>query len=370
MRNPIFTVCGSGRAGAAIAADIALMGFDVNLFELDRFSESIQPIVEKGGIELTGKTQSGRTGFANLSKITTDPEDAVENADLIMITAPAFGHEAFFEELSPHLSEGQCIMINTGYWGSLRFANLPGKQKILHEITLAEANIMPYLSDKEGHKVHIYNVKQDIKLATFPGRENSKVFDILKLVYPQHRKVPNVLWTNLSAGNPSVHATFLLPIAGLPFDRFRGCKLYGETTVCGERLVTAFDRERTRIAQAFGCSVDTTFAWFQKTYGYVGRNLNEALRKSAHADRYIPAERLQGVVTEDISYFYVPTSRIAHSLGIHTPIMNGLISIMGAMLETDYWEMGVTLEELGFAGLSVEEIVKYVNTGEKEVTTS
>ena len=117
MDKPIFTVCGSGRAGAAIAADIALMGFDVKLYELNKFRESIRPILEKDGIELTGKTQSRQTGFAKLSKITVDPREAVEGSDLIMITAPAFGHRAFFEELSPYLREGQCIMVNTGYWG-------------------------------------------------------------------------------------------------------------------------------------------------------------------------------------------------------------------------------------------------------------
>lgn len=361
----MFTVCGSGRAGAAIAADIALMGFDVKLYELNKFRESIRPILEKGGIELTGKTQSRQTGFAKLSKITADPREAVEGSDLIMITVPAFGHAAFLQELSPYLREGQCIMVNTGYWGSLRLAHIFDKQ-IPDGVTLAEANIMPYLSDKDGHKAHIYNVKQDIKLATFPGQSESDLFNLVKQVYPQHKKVPNILWTNLEAGNPSAHAPFLLPIAGLPFDRFRGCKLYGETTICGERLVEAFDAERIRIAKAFGCKVSTSFEWFQETYGYKGRGLSEALRKSPHADRFIPAQRLQGVVTEDLSYFYVPISRIAKSIGISTPIIDGIVNVMGVMLQADYWKTGVTTEELGFKNLTAKEILNYVNTGERK----
>lgn len=363
MRKPVFTVCGSGRAGAAIAADVALMGFQVNLFELDSFKENILPIMEKGGIELSGKTQSGKIGFAKLNKITTDPEEAVKDADVVMITAPAFGHKAFFETIFPCLRHGQNIVFNTGYWASLRFTNFLKERGAFEKITLAEANIMPYLSGKEGNKAHIFNVKRDIKLATFPGNRESRIFDILELVYPQHKRVPNVLWTNFAPGNPSVHATLLLPIAGIPFDRYKGCKLYAEATLCGAKLVEAFDKERIKIAKTLGCDVETAFEWFQKTYGYKGRDIGEALRRSPHAERFIPAERLRGVVMEDLAYFYVPVSRIADSLGLAAPLIKGVIEVMGVMLDTNYWENGVTLEQLGFVGLTVEQIVKYVNTG-------
>ena len=115
MDKPVFAVCGAGRAGSSIAADIALMGYKVNLFEIDEFKESIIPIQETGGIELSGKTQSGKEGFAKLNLITTDPEEAVKNSDLIMISAPAFGHKAFFESISSYIGDGQCVLVNTGY---------------------------------------------------------------------------------------------------------------------------------------------------------------------------------------------------------------------------------------------------------------
>lgn len=361
--KPLFTVCGAGRAGTAIAADITLMGYDVNLFELSGLEESVKPIIKAGGIELSGKTQSGKVGFAKIKKITTDPREAIKDADLIMVAPPAFAHKAFFEAFAPYLKKGQCVVVNTGYWASLRLAGLLKKFGIFDDITLAEANIMPYLSDKQGNKSHIFNVKQDIKLATFPGKKETLLFDVMKLVYPQHVKVPNVLWTNFAAGNPSAHATLLLPIAGIPFDRYRGCKLYGEATVPGARLVDAFDMERIKVAKALGCDAETAFEHIQRTYSYTGKDIAEAYRKSPHADRYIPAERIQAVILEDLSYFYVPVSRIADSLSIDTPIIDGIVNIMGAMLDTNYWEKGITLEQLGLSGKSAEEIVTYVNDG-------
>jgi len=362
--KPVFTVCGAGRAGAAIAADISLMGYKVNLFELDHFRASVEPILQKGGIELSGKTQSGKTGFTKLNKVTTDPKEAVDGADLVMVTAPAFGHEFFLESVSPHLKRGQCIMFNTGYWACLRLACTLKEKRIFDEVTLAEANIMPYLSDKKEHHAHIFNVKQDIKLATFPGKKGDKIFDIIKVVYPQHRRVRNVLWTNFAAGNPSVHAPLMLPIAGFAFDRYMGCKLYGEATEPAARLVEAFDQERIKVAEALGCEVETASEWAQRTYGYIGKDIAEAFRKSAHADRYIPRERLAAVLSEDLEFFYVPLVRLGDSLSIPTPVTKAIVEVMRVMLKSDFWENGVTLEQLGLAGLTVDEIVRYVNTGE------
>ena len=187
----------------------------------------------------------------------------------------------------------------------------------------------------------------------------------MKLVYPQHEKVPNVLWTNF-AGRKSIGAcNTLTSDSRNPFDRYRGCKLYGEATVPGARLVEAFDKERIKVANALGCDADTALEAVQKQYGYTGKDIAEAYRKSPHAERYIPAERIQAVVLEDLSYFYVPVSRIADSLGIDTPIIDGIVNVMGAMLNTNYWEKGIKLEDLGFNGLNAEKIMEYVNTGKR-----
>jgi len=363
--KPIFAVCGAGRAGAAMAADMALMGYNVNLFELDRFRDSIDPIMENGGIELSGRTQSGKSGLVKLNKVTMDPREAIEDVDLIMVSAPAFGHQPFFEAFSPYLKEGQSVLVNTGYWACLRLINTLRGNDVMKKITLAEANIMPYLSDKKEHRVHIYNVKQEIKLATFPGKKGDRILELVRHVYPQHRRVPNVLWTNFAAGNPSVHATLMLPMAGIPLDRYMGFKLYGEATVPSARLVEAFDRERLRVAKALGCEAETAFEWVQRTYGYTGKDVAEAFRKSPHADRYIPRERLTAVVSEDLGFFYVPLAQLGDSLGIPTPITKAIVEVMGVMLESNYWEKGVRLEQLGLAGLTADQIVSYVDTGEK-----
>jgi opine dehydrogenase len=362
---PKIAVCGCGSAGTAIASDLSLMGCNVNLFELEKYrKKNVEPILERGGIEVTGETQSGKTGLAKLNLVTTDAEEAIKGVELIMIAVPAYAHEAFFNAIAPHLEQGQTILTNTGYFASLRFTSMLKKTGVFEKITLAEANIMPYLSVKLGaSQVHIQRVKRHVSLSAFPAEKTDRVLELVKRVYPQHEKVPNVLWTNFAAGNTPVHATFAIPIASYYFDRNRGGKFYGEATTCGARLVCAFDKERLKIAKELGCQVETEEKWFEETYGYKGKDLAEALRKSDHAEEWTSAAFIESVIREDILYFYVPLVEFGELLGIPTPTTKSIIEVMGIMLGVNYWEEGATLEDLGLAGMNKERIIAYVTKG-------
>ncbi len=205
-----------------------------------------------------------------------------------------------------------------------------------------------------------------MKVAAFPGKRTDKAFNILSQIYPQFGKVSNVLETNIAAGgNPSVHVTLILPIIGYVFDRYQGCKFYSEATTQSARLVDAFDGERISIAKELGCKeMETGPEWAERAYGYKGKDIAEALRKSEHAERYSPVEALERVLDEDICFSYVPLTQLGDKLGIPTPATKAMVELTGIMLNKDYWAMGVTLEQLGLADLNIEEILRYVGEGE------
>lgn len=363
------TVVGSGAAGAAIAGDLALKeNIQVNIFELEKFCDSIKPFQEYGGIEVTdnSKTTAGKTGFAKLNKISTNPDEVIGEADVIMVSVPAMYHEYFFETISPYFKPGQIILFNTGYWACLRIYK---KYKALIEskgVKIAESTIMPYLSKRfSPNKIRIYNYKRNIKVATFPGENSDETVKILKNYYTQFEAVPNILYTNIiSGGNPCVHVQFSLPILGYMFDRFQGCKFYGETTLQGSRLAEAFDRERGKLAEKFGINrVETSVEWVDRIYGYKGKTVGEAFRKSDHSDRYSSLAGMERVFVEDISYSFIPLIRLGKMLGVSTPVLESMVELMGVMLDKDYWERGITLEDLGLADLNEEKILSYINKG-------
>jgi opine dehydrogenase len=369
MKRRTIAVCGAGAAGTAIAADLALKGHDVRLYELPSFEGGIEGIREKSGIELTGDSlsSSGRTGFASLQAATTDAEEAVKGADAIMITVPALHHTAFFDAVLPYLQPGQFVLFNTGYWATLRFADRLKQEGLFDEVTLCETNIMPYLSQRmDDVRTKIFNSKRVMTLAAFPGDRTEKAFEVLTSTYSEYKAVPNVLWTNISSGgNWCIHVQLTLPIMGYVFDRFRGCKFYTEATEQFSRLSAAFDEERAPLAERLSCSpIETGTQWAKNAYGYEGKDLADAFRKSPHSDRYSPLSSLDRVLDEDLGYSFVPMVRLADQLGHSMPLTRGMIEVTGAMLSKDYWGMGLTLDDLGIRGMDAETLIRFVQTGE------
>jgi opine dehydrogenase len=290
--------------------------------------------------------------------------------DLIMVAVPAFGHKAFFDAFSPHLEEGQSILFNTSYWACLRFAGKLRDMGILDNITLAEASIMPYLSNVAGPgAIHIHRTKQKgIALAALPAAKTDQVLDIVRTVYPQHEKVPSVLWTSLGNVNTPMHAPLVIPMAGLILDRYSdgcqgGSKFYGEATTLGARLLEAYDRERLAVAKELGVDTPSGPKIISELYGYEGKDLAEAFRKSEHAEMFVDVRFLKGLLEEDLRYFYVSLSQLGDSLGIPTPTTKAILTVIGTMLGINYWEGATTLEEIGLAGMRRDEITSYVDRG-------
>ena len=59
----------------------------------------------------------------------------------------------------------------------------------------------------------------------------------------------------------------------------------------------------------------------------------------------------------------VPVGLLARQLGIATPIIDAVIEIASIINETNYWEKGRSLEELGIAGLDRGELKRVLEYG-------
>ena len=367
MKNrPIITVCGAGNIGKAIAADCSLMGYAVKLYELKEFEDNIKGIQSAAGIEVSGVTQSGKTGFAPLSLTTTNPRLALEGSEIIMLAAPAMGHIPFFDSFCKYLEDGQCILVNTGYWGSLRMYQRMKELGINSKAILAESALPPYLSlDREPNRVHCFSIQpeESIPVASFPGTRIEEVFDKLKEIYPQLYKASNIIATNLDVGNPSIHPPFTLPIAGLVFDRYESCKYYREVTESGEKIAHAFDKERIELSQKLGVKTETIDSWAQSMFGHDERKIEDKLKKSVFADFEFPSWALERTLDEDIEYSYVPLIGLAEAADVEVPVTRAMVTLFGTIFGKNYWQIGITPEKLGLKDLTKDEIIKFLKCG-------
>ena len=365
---PGVTVCGCGSGGMAMAADLSLMGCKVNLYEHPDFKENLDPIRENGGIALTGNTCSGKTGLAKLDRITSDAEEAVKGMDLIMINVPSMAVERFVEVLAPFLKEGQILLVTTGYWASLRSRKMLEAKGAPGKIVFVEEHIMPYLSRKTGPaQAHIYNFKRDIRMAAWPATENRAAHEIVRKIYPQMKLSQNILENNFYPGNPSVHAQITIPKAEFFLERAREFRFYGEVSMCASKLSDAFDRERIKVAAAFGCDVPLHHAWVNQAYGYPGANLYEIYGNVTcdHVKRWGNDSGNRRVLTEDLCYFFIPMEQLAEVVGVEVPVTKAMIEILGIFTDFDYRAHGITLKDLGMEHLNRDQIIDFVTHGVK-----
>lgn len=85
-------VLGGGIGAAAVAGALKLKGTTVHLLEAPELAEqTIRPIQERGGLEVISDHAPGiDSGFAALDEITTDPEAALKDAEIVLYVVPAF----------------------------------------------------------------------------------------------------------------------------------------------------------------------------------------------------------------------------------------------------------------------------------------
>ena len=132
-------VLSAGNGGQALAADLALRGHDVALYDLPQFAPAIEAIRRRGNtIELQNKI----TGTATIRLVTTDIAEALDGAEVVYFTAPSYGQKAFFDLAVPALSDGQVIVLMPGNYGTL--ALKAALREAGKDVIVAETDNLPY----------------------------------------------------------------------------------------------------------------------------------------------------------------------------------------------------------------------------------
>ncbi len=376
MTDLSIAVLGAGNAGCSLAGNYTLAGFDVSLGELPAFKKSIEMPQKKGGIEVTGELN---TGFAKINKITTDIPDAIQGKDLIFVTSPAFGHEPFTRECAPHLEDGQ-MLIYISYFGALRMSKLLKDLNVDKDVTVAETLSFLYACDRIGKdggaffperylddsKVLIKREKDGLPLAAFPASKTSKVINQVRKMIPSIAAATNCLETSINNVNPVGHPAGVMLNAGWIEHTNGGFSFYlqGQTPAV-KKVAAALDEDKQNVAGAYGLERIPNANWGKKLYAkYIDPKTGDSHQEKYYKDIHdAPTSMKHRYLTEDVIYGLVPMTYLAKLAGAETPTFRSIIHLSNLVNETNYYEDGMTLEKLGLAGMSSEEVVKFVNTG-------
>jgi len=352
-------VLGSGNGGCAVAAECALQGNDVRIFDFERFPENIQAIQKAEGIQCSGVVD----GFAPISYAGHDIAKTVADAELVYVVGPSYATVPFAKAYKKAMKMGQKVMICPGTnGGALVFKKEIGLEFSDPKIIVSETSTLPYACriTKPG-EVHIFHKLNDgVFFASLPASETETALHVFKQTYPDSRPFENVLQTLLQNGNNVIHPAVSLLNTGRiesPQDFF----FYEEgVTPAVGRLMEAVDNERMAISEAYGLKIfsEPEIGCIQ---GYM-------LEKNYHTG-YSKAPGFKGInaqtqidnryFTEDVGYGLVLLEDMARIVGVKTPIITSIIKIVSVLLETDYHEKAFrTLDKLGLDGLTKDEMLE------------
>ncbi|SKC51408.1 NAD/NADP-dependent octopine/nopaline dehydrogenase family protein [Maledivibacter halophilus] len=355
-----WTIIGGGNGGQSMAGHLAIMGFPVKLYDI--FPETIEAIRKQGGIKVEGAVE----GFGKLELATTDISQALEGADIVIVVAPALAHKAIAKDCAPLLKDDQVIVLHPGStFGVLEFKQTLVENDCYADLVIAEAESLLYAcrSKKPGH-ANILGVKECLKVAAFPAKENERVLKMLNTAFPQMYAGANVLEVSLSNLNAMMHPGPTLLNTSL-IESIHEWLYYwdGITPSIGE-FVEQMDKERLAVAEALGIKLKSVGEMYKILYGVEGESLSEAVKKNKAYEGVKGQKNIRTrYVLEDIPMGLVPMVSLGKMLGIDVSRMETIVKLGEFLLDKDFTKEGRTVDKIGLIDMTPEEVINYVETG-------
>jgi opine dehydrogenase len=362
MNTMKIAVLGGGNGAHTVAADLTLKGLSVNMFEMEQFASSMQPVFDTGQIEMIGVAGQGT---AKLNRVTTDIAAAIRDVEVIFIILPGFTIAVYARLLAPHLTENQMVVIMPGTFAALEFRQTLRASGNLKEIIVAEVGGLPFATRLVAPgKVQTFHIRAVCPLAAVPGNQSSVVFDKIAGFYPFVLK-KTVIETGMGHLTPLLHPAGCLLNAGR-IERSHGeFYMYEEgMTPSVVRVIEALDQERIQIGKRLGIELPTAVDMMvESAYGPRG-TLWESLNGSAGLTPVKGPPSLDNrYVTEDIPFGLVAWASLGDAVGVDTPVMDSLVEIGSAIMGQNCWREGRNLKKMGMEGLGPKQIKVFLESG-------
>lgn len=366
-------VLGAGNGGHALAFSLASMGHRVLVYEHPDFIENLQGIGRARGIRAVERiTRNGReiaaatSGFAPLEALTSDMKEAAGFADILFVIVPSFAQEPLFSLLLPNLGDRHTIVLLPGNFGSLVLMRMMREAGCTDRPTLVEANSIPHACRITGPgEVFVLGVKKGFEVASLPAAGLDDVRGMIsELLGLECIPLRNVLAAGLANANMIVHPATAVLNMGVAESRKGEFYFYREgMSESVTKVQQAIDDERLAVARALGLHLAPFVETVRIFYNLEVENIYDFARNSPIHSSFGydgPRSPRDRYVSEDCPYLLVPLLELGSTSGVETPAVQCIVRIASIYNDTDYLAGGRTLERLGLAGLSREEILDYV----------
>jgi opine dehydrogenase len=252
-----------------------------------------------------------------------------------------------------------------GTFGSLEWAQIL-KSHDVSGVILAEVDTAPYVCRKTSPDgATIWGEVTALGMGVLPSTETERVRQALDPLFPGITAYPDVMACGLSAMNPVVHPPGVLMNAGR-VEYSRGEFYFYDEGVSPTvaDVIMRVDDERLAVGRALGYDLTPANEAFHKAgFGPAGD-----LWATINGSRMLTALKAPGNLqsrwlTEDIPYGLAAWSKLGAQFGIETPLMRSFVDIGSIVMGFDGWTEGRGPQELGIAGMDIEELKGFLATG-------
>lgn len=357
--------------GAASAADLALVGHTVSYSVFTDQADQLVDIRARGGLMVQGNPNhlvSRRTGLAVLHKVSDSPENALVDAEVVLIDVPMPELEKRFLALIPHLPRNVVVHVQShGYWPAARLTPLlraAGRSDVL----VTEAAAPTIAAELVDAVITTQGLRRGIEISTVPAARIEVALARLRALFPYFQAATSVLQTGLENINLMVHPAMTLLGIGL-FEQAgmkgEGIRFYRTCNVpSAGMLADALDVERGQVCEAYGVRHKKLPSAIDTYYGTAGKDAYSAVSSCAFYQSVgeMPSTVWKTWMSIDVPYAIVPLVRLGEQAGVRTPLHRGIAEILGSLLGMDPWEKGLKLADMELDGTPKQVVQRMSGT--------
>lgn len=349
-RLPVTAVLGAGPNGLALAGYLVQMGAPVHIW--NQALGPLQAIQVLGGIRLDQE-------LVRPARVTAGIAQALEEAEVIMVTQPASALAETARTIAPYLRDHQQILlVGAGVGAALEFRRELEAEEQVAKVIIAETPGFPLDSISTGPAMtRVLTVKRWLPVAALPRNATGIVVDQCRKLLPMLDPVSSVLESSLQNTVVLMHSVITLLNAdriqqGIPF-RFYAEGLTPEVT----ETLAAADAERCAIARAYGLEVPSLEEYLFRTYGSREQGLREKLLGvEALREKVAPTGLKHRYIEEDVPSGLVPLWELAELAEVPCPTLERLIDLASSLTGRNYRREGRTLARMGLTGLTPDQV--------------
>lgn len=343
------TVVGAGNGGTTMAADLSKKGHRVSLLKtsVKMYNEYFKHLLDQDGRIVVQDIDDEYT--TKIHRVTSSYEEAfADNPEIVVLFVQTNYHESVIKKLSPHLKDGQIILIEPGYLSTSYVKKYCGNI----DLTVAEAESSPIdcrIIEPGRVKVLFKNVRNPIGI--YPAKHKERAEASLKQLGYNFVILDSVVEAALHNPNLIVHTVgAIMSIPRIEYSK-GDYWMYREVfTPSVWKLVEKLDQEKMQILKTL--NLDPT-PYVEACKYRNSEDLNVDAKEvffdyAQHHSPPGPREVDSRYVTEDVPEGLVLVESLGKMLKVETPVTTALIDIANGCLDIDFRKTGRTIERLGY----------------------